>query len=106
MPAASTPKSWIWNALEESAGSILIELGITPAALRASAPVPGLCSRCQSDRDPQNSTAQYPSIFCSEQCEQAFVHTAIASLTVEDCIRIQAGLEALLLRTQECGARV
>lgn len=100
MPANATPKSWIWKVLEESAGSILIELGIAPADMGPSALVPGLCSRCQSDREPQNSTAQYPDIFCSEKCEQAFIRSAVASLTVEDCIRMQSRLEALQLVTR------
>jgi len=106
MPTTGTPRSWIWKALEESAGSILTELGIRPVDAVAIASVTELCSCCNSDRDLHNSTAKYSNTFCSEQCEQAFIRGALASITVEDCIRMQARLEALLLRTQECAARV
>ena len=85
----------------KSAGAILIELGVALASAESRAPIPGLCSRCLSHRDPRNSRVKYPNIFCSERCEQEFVRTALASLTLDDCVRMHARLEALLTGARE-----
>jgi hypothetical protein len=88
-------------AQEKSAGATLIELGVALARAESRAPIPGLCSRCLSYRDPRSSTAQYPNIFCSERCEQEFVRLALASLTLEKCARMHARLNALLTGAQK-----
>lgn len=82
-------------------GATVIELGIALAGAESRPPIPGSCSRCRSYRNPLNSTAQCPNVFCSEQCEQEFVHAALASLTVEDCIRMHERLETLLMRVEK-----
>jgi hypothetical protein len=89
------------RSMGKSAGATLIELGITLAGGGSSPAIPGLCSRCRSGRNVQSSSAQYPSVFCSEQCEQEFIRTALASLTLEDCIRIHGRLEDLLMHAPE-----
>jgi hypothetical protein len=78
------------------ATATLIELGIALARAESSSPVPGRCLRCVSYRNPKNSTAQCPNVFCSEKCEQEFVRAALGALTIEDCIRIHGRLEMLL----------
>lgn len=85
----------------EPTGATPIKLGIALAGAESSAGIPGLCSRCRTDRDPRRSTSHYPNVFCSEQCEQEFTRIALASLKLEDCIRIQRRLENLLLHDQE-----
>src|SRR5437868_1857443 len=72
----------------KSATATLLGLGARIAHAEASAPIPPLCSRCRSNRDAESSPSQYPNVFCSEHCEQEFIRTALASLTLEDCIRI------------------
>jgi len=89
--------------LGSSTGATLIELGIALVSAELGSAIPGLCSRCQSGRNEQSSTAQYPNVFCSEQCEQTFIRTALASLTVEDCIRMHERLERLLTAGQAPG---
>ena len=89
---------------EKSAGATLIDLGVALTHAESTAAVPGLCSRCLSHRDPQTSKAQYPNIFCSERCEREFVRAALASLTLDDCVRMHRRLAALLDRTQEPSA--
>ncbi len=85
----------------KSAGATLIEIGIALAGAESSPAIPGLCSRCRSGRNAQSSTSHYPNVFCSEQCEQEFIRTALASLTLEDCIRMHGRLDNLLMRAQE-----
>jgi hypothetical protein len=80
-----------------SAGATLIQLGIALAGAESSASIPGLCSHCRS-HNAQCSTAQYPHVFCSEQCERKFICAALASLTLKDCIRIHERLENLLIQ--------
>jgi len=58
---------------------------------------PKVCSQCLGPQNPRNSDGEYAKVFCSLECEQEFLTTAFASLTVEDCIRIQQRLEGLLL---------
>lgn len=89
-------RSWPEDPQSNSAASVVIELGVTLAEAESAKPRPGLCYTCRNFRDPQTSAAEYPNIFCSQLCEQEFVHHALASVTVEDCIRIQARLESLL----------
>ena len=91
-----TVKSWPGDALpQKPAGFTLLELGLTLAGFRQYS-TPGVCPRCQHRRDPQRSCSKFPDLFCSEECEQEFIHTALASLTLEDCIRIQRRLDNLL----------
>jgi hypothetical protein len=85
----------------KSAGATLIELGVALADAEPTLATPGLCSRCRSGRNAQSSSAQYPNVFCSEQCEQEFIRAALASLTLEDCVRIHRRLENLLAHAQE-----
>jgi hypothetical protein len=87
-------------ALDNSSGATLIELGVELTRAESRAHAPGLCARCRSHRDPQTSKAQYPNIFCSERCEREFIRTELASLTLDDCVRMQRRLEALLNRAQ------
>jgi hypothetical protein len=96
-----THASWAATIMRKSAGATLIELGITLAAAESSAPILGRCSHCQNWRDLRTSTARFPNVFCSEQCERDFVRGALASLTVKDCIRMHGRLEALLRHAQE-----
>jgi hypothetical protein len=84
------------NSAGKSAAALLIEVARTLAAASSTAALPGLCVRCRGYRDPRTSTAQYPSVFCSQQCEGEFVRRAFVSLTVEDCIRMQQRLDNLL----------
>ena len=88
--------SWPEDPQSNSAAAVAIELGLALAESESAKPRPGLCYSCRNFRDPQASAAEYPNMFCSQLCEQEFVHHALASLTVEDCIRIQARLESLL----------
>ena len=79
-----------------SAAAKLIELGRALACAESSASRRGSCFHCMGPRSSCSSTAQFPSVFCSEQCEREFIRAAIASVSVEDCIRIQHRLESLL----------
>jgi hypothetical protein len=81
---------------EESAVAKLVDLGIAIAAADSRPSTPRKCSRCQSYRSPQSSTAKYPNVFCSEECEQAFVRAALAGITLDDCVRMHRHLEAFL----------
>jgi hypothetical protein len=89
--------------LGNSAGAALVALGIALVCAQTSSTVPGLCSRCRSGRYAETSTAQYSNIFCSKQCEQDFIRTALVSITLEDCVRIHQRLESLLTRCEEPG---
>ena len=84
-------------ASEKSAGTKVMDLSIALAAAESRPPIPGKCSRCQSYRNPQNSTANYSSVFCSKECEQEFVRTALAGITLEDCVRMHRRLENFLM---------
>jgi hypothetical protein len=83
----------------KSAGATVIELGITLGLA-----TPGCCLRCRVSQDSQRSTSQYLNVFCSEHCEQEFIRIALASLTLEDCIRMHERLENLLVPAQETAA--
>ena len=83
----------------KSAGATVIELGITLGLA-----TPGWCLRCRGGQDPQRSTSQYLNVFCSEHCEQEFIRAALASLTLEDCIRMHERLGNLLMPAQEPAA--
>src|SRR5260370_16736525 len=74
----------------KSAGATVIELGITLGGAESSIATPGCCLRCRGSQDPQRSTSKYLNVFCSEQCEQEFIRTALASLTFLVCIRMPA----------------
>jgi len=80
----------------KSAGATVIELGISLGLA-----TPGWCLRCRGSQDPPSSTSQYPTVFCSDHCEQEFIRTALASLTLEDCIRMHERLGNLLMPAQE-----
>ena len=88
----------------KSAGAMVIELGITLAGAESRIATPGWCLRCRVSQDPQRSTSQYPNVFCSEHCEQEFICTALASLTLEDCNRMHERLENLLVPAQKTAA--
>jgi hypothetical protein len=83
---------------KSSTGARLIELGIALAGAESSASMPGSCSHCRSHLNAQRSTAQYPHVFCSEQCERKFICAALASLTLKECIRIHNRLGNLLIQ--------
>jgi hypothetical protein len=83
----------------KSAGFNLLGLGLTLAGAETE-PMPGLCWRCRSRRNKHYSSSNFPNIFCSHECEQGFIHAALASVTLEDCIRIQRRLENLLALTE------
>jgi len=84
------------SASGNSAAARLIELGRAFACAESSASTRGSCFHCMGPRSSYSSTARFPSVFCSEQCERQFIRDAIASVSVEDCIRIQNRLESLL----------
>jgi len=88
----------------KSAGATVIELAITLAGAESRIATPGWCLRCRVSQDPQRSTSQYPNVFCSERCEQEFICTALASLTLEDCIRMHERLGTLLMPAQKTAA--
>lgn len=94
---------WVGLMLPQTktAAATLIELGAGIACAEASPAMPPLCSHCRSNRDAQSSTSQYPSVFCSEKCEQEFIRAALASLTLEDCVRMHGRLENLLMSAQQ-----
>jgi hypothetical protein len=71
-----------------TAGGRLVELGIALVEAESGPAIPGLCACCESKRSVWNSTAQYPNVFCSQECEEEFIRVALASLTLEDCIRM------------------
>ena len=73
----------------KSAASMLIEIGVLLAEAAFAAPTPGLCSHCRKYRDARSSTAEYQNLFCSQRCEREFVRTTLASVTLEECLRIQ-----------------
>jgi hypothetical protein len=84
----------------KSAGATVMELGIRLGGAESRIATPGWCLRCRGSQDPQRSTSQFPNFFCSEQCEQEFIRTALASLTLEDCIRMHKRLRNLLMPSQ------
>lgn len=89
-------RSWLERAASgNSSGSTLIQLGLTLASAKANS-IPGLCFRCKGRRDERRSTSNFPSVFCSEDCEHDFIRQALASLSLEDCIRMQRRLDHLL----------
>lgn len=88
-------------AKPKTAAETLVELGVELAGAEAQPVTPAPCKRCRSTHDPQNSTSRYPSIFCSKACEGQFIRRELASLTHDDCIRLQAKLEKLLGLIQE-----
>jgi hypothetical protein len=80
---------------QKTTGFTLLELGLTLAGGKENS-IPGVCASCESSRDARRSTSNFPDVFCSTECEQEFIHTALASFTLEDCIRLQRRLENLL----------
>jgi hypothetical protein len=88
----------------KSAGATVIELGMTLGGAESSIATLGWCLRCRRSQDPQRSTPQYPNVFCSEHCQHEFIRTALASLTLEDCIRMHERLGNLLMPAQEPAA--
>jgi hypothetical protein len=88
----------------KSAGATVVELGITLGAAESSVATRGWCLRCRGSLEPQRSRSQFPNVFCSEQCEQEFIRTALASLTSDDCIRTHERLGNLLMPAQEPAA--
>jgi len=80
---------------------MLIEFGVTLGEAASGTLTPGLCSHCRNYLHPRTSTAQCRNLFCSQQCEQEFVRTALTPVTLEDCICIQERLETLLIGTRQ-----
>ncbi len=106
-PSSNEPESCrssLEEPLRKSSASVLVELSVALVKAASGTSTPGFCSRCQSYRDPRLSTALYRNLFCSQQCEQEFVRTALESLTLEECDRIQERLNALLIGAQEFSA--
>jgi len=95
------PRSPLDAPPNKSAASMLIEIGVLLAEAAFVAPTPGLCSHCRRYRDARSSTAEYQNLFCSQRCEREFVHTTLASVTLEECLRIQERLEALLVGARQ-----
>jgi hypothetical protein len=83
-------------ASETSAAAGVIEVGRALAEAEYDASEPGSCSQCLGSRNPNSSTAEFPNVFCSEKCEKEFVRSALASVSLEDCVRIQGRLDPLL----------
>jgi hypothetical protein len=84
------------RAMKATAGGALVELGLALVEAETAPAIPGLCARCESKRSLWSSTAQFPNVFCSEECEQEFIRLALESLTLEDCMRMHERLEKLL----------
>ena len=93
------------SSVGTSAAAKLIEVGIAFAGAESSTPLPRFCSGCWAPRDSHNSTARWPALLCSERCEQEFVRVTLACLTVEDCIRPQCRLEALIKAAEGASLR-
>jgi hypothetical protein len=87
-------------ARTKSAASTLIDLCVGLIHGNDS-DVPGMCSRCLSKLGPRSSTAKFPNTFCSEQCEREFIRASLASMTLDDCVRMHARLDVLLDRAQK-----
>jgi len=103
-PSSNEPESCrssLEDPLRKSSASILVELSVALVKAASGTSTPGFCSCCQSYRDPRFSTALYRNLFCSQQCEQEFVRTALESVTLEECDRIQEKLNALLIGARE-----
>ena len=88
----------------KSAGATVIQFAIALGGAESSTATSGWCLRCRVSQDPQRSTSKYLNVFCSEHCEQEFIRTALASLTLEDCIRMHERLGNLLMPAQEPAA--
>ena len=84
------------TAAGKSPATALMELGMTLVGADFDVGILGPCRRCRGRRDGY-PTSQYPEVFCSKQCEEEFIRGALASLTLEDCIRIHLRLEGLLV---------
>ena len=99
--ATESCRSSLEDPRRKSSASVLVELSVALVKAASVTSTPGFCSRCQSYRDPRLSTALYRNLFCSQQCEQEFVRTALESVTLEECDRIQEKLNALLIGARE-----
>jgi hypothetical protein len=95
------PTSWLGRAIAgKSAATTLVEVGKTLVGAEYDGGITGLCRHCRYIRN-KYSDSQYPDVFCSEHCEHEFIASALASVTVEDCIRIHALLQSLLMGGEE-----
>jgi hypothetical protein len=92
------------SSLGTSAAAKLIELSSALAAAEWMASMPGLCSHCGAPRDPLRSKAQFRNVFCSKECEQAFVRASLAFLAAGDRSRMHRRLDTLLRAAQEAAA--
>ena len=92
----ASQRTSVRRTLGRSPGATLVGVATSLTEAERSAATNPLCFRCRRSRNPQISSATNPNIFCSEYCEQEFVRTALADITVEDCIRIHRRLERLL----------
>ena len=89
----------------KSAGATVIQFAIALGGAESSTATSGWCLRCRVSQDPQRSTSKYLNVFCSEHCEQEFIRTALAWLTLEDCIRMHERLENLLPAQETAAAQ-
>jgi hypothetical protein len=80
-----------------SSAAALVQVGIMLAGTESNAATSELCIRCRAEVDLARYAARLPNVFCSERCEQEFVRSSLASLTLGDCILIQRRLETLMM---------
>ena len=89
------------SSVKPSAAAKLIELGVALAGAESDGSVLGHCFHCLAPRDAYSSTAHFPNVFCSDRCEREFIRVALASLTIEDCVRMHRRIETLLMGTKQ-----
>ena len=93
---AASQQSGLNTRTEASTLAKLVEFSKLLADAESTSSLPGQCYRCRSFRSLQLSTAEFPALFCSQQCEHAFIQAAVADLSLDDCIRIHKRLDDLL----------
>lgn len=88
-------KSWLQSPIRQSPAATALELALRLAAAESSIPRRRMCSWCEGLLDAQTSNARFRNVFCSEGCERDFVREALASVSGEDCARMQRRLDGL-----------
>lgn len=73
-----------------------VKLGIELSDISIDSNSSSNCKRCTGAYECINSDAICKNLFCSKGCELFYVREALSGMTLEDCIRIQKRLEALL----------
>jgi hypothetical protein len=86
---------WASKSFRQTAAATLIDVASAIAAAQAIETLPAFCCTCKNAYNPNRSAAQFTNVFCSAECEHGFVQTALASLTIEDCISVQERLAEL-----------